>query len=198
MTFSNGVFSPHPLANPLNSRLGPSNYTFNQFGQSFRSRSVTIKSNVDLPDPIMLNDMQAQSDRRCLEVPNQLDYAQTGPNLDIVALKTQYKNSYVDSNGTVYDLDSGKIVFQHELPRNANEWGPCKSITRFDTTAEWRNSDIYKLDTQPNALNIDKTSQAYWQSVQKQANTEMNDLQKELLADLDSGAFVGKSRLEDC
>lgn len=198
MTFSNGTFSSHPLANPFNSRLGPSNYTFNQFGQSFRSHNVTIKSHVELPDPVMLNDMQAQSNSRSLEVPNQLDYAQPGPNLDIVALKTRYKNSYIDSNGTMYDLDSGKIVFQHALAGNANEWGPCKNITRFDTTAEWRNCDIYKLDDQPNNMNIDKVSQAYWQNIQKPANSEMNDLQKELLADLDSGAFVGKSHLEDC
>lgn len=29
MTYSNGAFCPHPLANPLNTLLGPANYSLN-------------------------------------------------------------------------------------------------------------------------------------------------------------------------
>ena len=33
MTCSNGSYNPNPLANPFNTRLGPSNYTLNPHGQ---------------------------------------------------------------------------------------------------------------------------------------------------------------------
>lgn len=51
MTFANGQFCPHPLANPFNTRLGPSNYSLNPASKQFGQQSFNSKSK-DLPDPI--------------------------------------------------------------------------------------------------------------------------------------------------
>ena len=51
MTFANGQFCPHPLANPFNTRLGPSNYSLNPLSRQFGQQSFNSKSK-ELPDPI--------------------------------------------------------------------------------------------------------------------------------------------------
>lgn len=51
MTFANGQFCPHPLANPFNTRLGPSNYSLNPLSRQFGQQSFNSK-NKELPDPI--------------------------------------------------------------------------------------------------------------------------------------------------
>lgn len=51
MTFANGQFCPHPLANPFNTRLGPSNYSLNPLSRQFGQQSFNSK-NKKLPDPI--------------------------------------------------------------------------------------------------------------------------------------------------
>ena len=51
MTFANGQFCPHPLANPFNTRLGPSNYSLNPYSKQFGQQSFNSKSK-ELPDPI--------------------------------------------------------------------------------------------------------------------------------------------------
>ena len=35
MTYANGSFNPHPLANPFNTRLGLANYSLNPNGMSY-------------------------------------------------------------------------------------------------------------------------------------------------------------------
>ena len=49
MTFANGQFCPHPLANPLNTRLGPSNYSLNPASKQFGQFLFNSK-NKELPD----------------------------------------------------------------------------------------------------------------------------------------------------
>lgn len=51
MTFSNGGWNPNPLANPLNTRLGPSNYSLNPKNPAY-SRTVFNSSCKQLPEPI--------------------------------------------------------------------------------------------------------------------------------------------------
>lgn len=196
MTYSNGYYNPNPFANPFNTRLGPSNFTYNQCSQSYKT-NANINHSVKLPDPIMLVDMHnaAQSN---LTPPNQLDYARTGPQIDRIALSMKYKNSYVDPNGTVYDLDTRKIIFQANDNHGPNEWNTCKIISFENPNGDWNNSEIYRLDNNaPNSLQIDAVSQQYWNQVEQSKTQEMTDLQKELMADLEAGKFVGVSRLVD-
>ena len=54
MTFSNGTYNPDPLANPFNTRLGPSNYTLNPNGVGNPFCKMTFSKKTDLPKPIML------------------------------------------------------------------------------------------------------------------------------------------------
>ena len=51
MTFANGQFCQHPLANPFNTRLGYSNYSLNPLSRQFGQQSFNSKSK-ELPDPI--------------------------------------------------------------------------------------------------------------------------------------------------
>ena len=61
MTYSNGSFNPNPLANPFNTRLGPSNYSLNPAGQSYIGDKGFNSKSKDLPDPVMLG-QQSQND----------------------------------------------------------------------------------------------------------------------------------------
>lgn len=61
MTFANGQFCPHPLANPFNTRLGPSNYSLNPLSRQFGQQSFNSK-NKELPDttpPMSLQSLQS-------------------------------------------------------------------------------------------------------------------------------------------
>ena len=58
MTFSNGTYNPDPLANPFNTRLGPSNYTLNPNGIGNPFCKMTFSKKTDLPKPIMLGQQQ--------------------------------------------------------------------------------------------------------------------------------------------
>lgn len=61
MTFANGQFCPHPLANPFNTRLGPSNYSLNPLSRQFGQQSFNSKSK-ELPDatpPMSLQSLQS-------------------------------------------------------------------------------------------------------------------------------------------
>jgi len=49
MTYSNGMFNPHPCANPFNTRLGPSNYSLNPLNPVSRTTVFNSKSK-QLPD----------------------------------------------------------------------------------------------------------------------------------------------------
>jgi len=55
MTFSNGTYSPHPCANPFNTRLGPSNFTYNKFGVSYRRTPIRMDAHATLPDSSLAN-----------------------------------------------------------------------------------------------------------------------------------------------
>lgn len=66
MTFSNGIYNPDPLANPFNTRLGPSNYTLNPNGMGNPFCKMTFSKKTDLPKPVMLGDRQQN-----LQVPQQ-------------------------------------------------------------------------------------------------------------------------------
>jgi hypothetical protein len=49
MTSSNGFFNPNPLANPFNTRLGPSNISFNPANPSFSTQKFVRNPNASLP-----------------------------------------------------------------------------------------------------------------------------------------------------
>ena len=52
MTCSNGSYNLSPLANPFNTRLGPSNYTLNPHSQGRQLAQHGInRARTDLPDP---------------------------------------------------------------------------------------------------------------------------------------------------
>lgn len=61
MTFSNGTYNPNPLANPFNTRLGPSNYTLNPNGIGNPFCKMTFSKKTDLPKPVMLGQQQGPS-----------------------------------------------------------------------------------------------------------------------------------------
>ena len=155
MTNSNGMFNPHPLANPLNTRLGPSNYTLNPCAK----RSYINRSRIDVPDSCPV---QFQT----LEIPNQLDYF---PN----------SQTYLRKQRT-------------------NGWG--ETIINFaDSSNEWNDRDIYRSPIENSIDNskINQQSKEYWNYIESQKTTEMTDLQKELLQDLESDQLMTKSKLVD-
>ena len=49
MTCSNGSFNPHPLANPFNTRLGPSNTSLNPASPSYGHLKFSRNPNATLP-----------------------------------------------------------------------------------------------------------------------------------------------------
>ena len=51
MTYTPAGFDANPLANPFNTRLGPSNYSLNPLSRQFGQQSFNSK-NKELPDPI--------------------------------------------------------------------------------------------------------------------------------------------------
>lgn len=59
MTFSNGTYNPDPLANPFNTRLGPSNYTLNPNGVGNPFCKMTFSKKTELPKPVMLGQQQS-------------------------------------------------------------------------------------------------------------------------------------------
>lgn len=155
MTNSNGMFNPHPLANPLNTRLGPSNYTLNPCAK----RSYINRSRTDVPD-------QCPVQFQTLEIPNQLDYF---PNSQTCLRK-----------------------------QCANGWG--ETIINFaDSSNEWNDRDIYRspIENSMDNSKINQQSKEYWNYIESQKTTEMTDLQKELLQDLESDQLMTKSKLVD-
>ena len=58
MTCSNGSFNPHPLANPFNTRLGPSNWCLNPAGDSYRPNVFRCDPNASLPEAAPLQQSQ--------------------------------------------------------------------------------------------------------------------------------------------
>lgn len=192
MTFSNGAYNPHPLANPFNTRLGPANYSLNPNGESYHRNIMRNDKNASLPDAMSYAPPT-------LEVPNQLDYDIGVTKIDRIALSQMYKNAYVAPDGTVFDLDSRKIVMQPMRQTKSGEWeNTSRVIEMNDPYGDWNNAEIYRLPSQSNCNQLDEVSIKYWQQVEQSKPTQMSELQRELLADLDAGKLTVKSKLVDC
>lgn len=109
MTFSNGQYNPNPLANPFNTRLGPSNYSLNPAGQSYSGNKFN-SSCKDLPDPTMLG--QNAND---LHVPDAIERPMSLA--DIQGVLDSYAANKTWNDRDIYTLNSNSLDNNNGLSR---------------------------------------------------------------------------------
>lgn len=97
MTFSNGQFNPHPLANPFNTRIGPANYSLNPCSKQFVSVGFNSK-NKALPRPVMLGEKPKDE----CQVPNSSMPMRLA---DIQAILNMYSANQTWNDRQIYSLN---------------------------------------------------------------------------------------------
>lgn len=207
MTSSNGAFSPHPLANPFNTRLGPSNYSLNpcrnadaarQFHKVSRDlRSLQVPNQEPTYDQVQRAE-QAQLQRKSLQVPNQ--DIPLGDNLSRQGFLKRNSSLFRCLDGTILDFKTGKVI--HSPYDSSSEyWGnPNATVSKESSIGTWSdeetidnliaNIDQYYGRATPasSGMQVDSKSAKYWLQAEEEAEkmqAEMSDEQKQMLADFE-------------
>lgn len=207
MTYSNGAFSPHPLANPFNIRLGSSNYSLNSCRNAEAAR-LFHKANEDPKELVVPNQeptydqvqraQQAELQRKSLQVPNQ--DIPLGDNLSRQGFLRKNSSLFRCLDGTVLDFKTGKVVHSPNDP-GSEYWGnPDATMSTGSEIGTWKdeetvdnliaNIDWYYGRAAPasNSMQVDSKSAKYWLQAEEAAEklqAEMSDEQKKLLADFE-------------
>ena len=207
MTCSNGAFSPHPLANPFNTRLGPSNYSLNPCKNADATRQFHTAGgnprNLQVPNQEPTYDQvqsaeQAQLQRKSLQVPNQ--DIPLGDNLGRRGFLKKNSSLFRCLDGTVLDFKTGKVIHSPNDP-SLEYWGnPDATVSKESSIGTWNdeetvdsliaNIDQYYGRATPgsNGMQVDSKSAKYWLQAEEEAEklqTEMSDEQKKMLADFE-------------
>ena len=127
MTFANGQFCPHPLANPLNTRLGPSNYSLNPASKQF-GQSLFNSKNKKLPDPIPFGSNMAGQD---LHVPD------TAPPMNFQSLQ-----NIIDDYARDKTWDDRQIYLDILNNSSKNNQGLSRKDIEYQQTAEKENAKL--------------------------------------------------------
>ena len=207
MTSSNGAFSPHPLANPFNTRLGPSNYSLNPYRNVDAARRVHKASsdprNLQVPNQEPTYDQvqraeQAQLQRKSLQVPNQ--DIPPGDNLGRQGFLRKNLSLFRCLDGTILDFKTGKVVHSPNDP-SSEYWGnPDATVSKESSIGTWNdeetidnliaNIDQYygKATPASTGMQVDPKSAKYWLQAEEEAEklqAEMSDEQKRLLTNFE-------------
>ena len=109
--------NPHPLANPFNTRLGPSNYSLDPRGQSYIGNAFN-SSRKDLPDPTPAGQINFND----LHVPDTTPISRH-PLADWNQLVQDYSRNHVWDDSEIYSLNStNKSRIDQGLSRNDIEY----------------------------------------------------------------------------
>ena len=127
MTFANGQFCSHPLANPLNTRLGPSNYSLNPTNKQFGQFLFNGK-NKELPDPIPFESNMAGQD---LHVPD------TAPPMNFQSLQ-----NIIDDYARDKTWDDRQIYLDILNNSSKNNQGLSRKDIEYQQTAEKENAKL--------------------------------------------------------
>lgn len=218
MTYSNGAFCPHPLANPFNTRLGPANYSLNQL-KGVQQHAGVNKSSLEVPNQDVPMFGTPEWEQRYGQA-NQQEL--TVPNQDIPAGPVAGEHGFLPGtsffkclDGTVIDFKTGKILRKQNHIDNACWGDPDKVIRPPQDIERCHSSDKHELDSivdavahgkMPNFVNdgdddmIDPASAEYWLRAQEESEkmmASMTDEQKKMIADFEK--HFPKSRLiEEC
>lgn len=211
MTFSNGTYSPHPLANPFNTRLGGSNISLNPLiNRNASANNVNPKDlqvpNQDVPLYGTPEWNQKYGKVNDLQVPNQ-----DVPLGDQSGKQGFIRNSSIFRchDGTIVDFRSRKVIYTPDDP-NSQYWGNPNSTISRGTEKSWNdeigptidqminNIDQYygRNSEQNQIVDIDPESVKYWIQAQEEAEklkSQMTDYQKQMIAQFES--HFPKSRL---
>ena len=116
MTFSNGQFNPHPLANPFNTRIGPANYSLNSYSDQCLRAGFNSKTK-ELPRPIMLG----ENPRNDCSVPNSSMPLRLA---DIQAILNTYSANQTWNNNEIYSLSQQSV--QKLTKQDIEYWNKAK------------------------------------------------------------------------
>lgn len=193
MTISNFGFNPYPTSNPLTSRhIGNNNVMWNQTGFRRCSQSTPVPRS----KPFSIEDFQKS---QSLEVPcqNQVPMGCEGR----MPMIPEYNSDIFQCpDGTLISKSTGKILRDNtkstDFPGQKMRMMNSGSISK-----EWNDKEIMDLDLtrqKEKEAGLSKADMEYAKISEienKKLEDNMTDLQKKLLADLESGKIVKKSRL---
>jgi len=174
--------SPNPLANPLNQRVyGNYNPDVPKFQ---RNPNATLPKRV----PPTSREFQEQQDSIHVPQSNGVGCRDLG----------EY---FTCADGTILNIRTGKVVTDPRvLMARDGEWN-IPSIERHGATAEWNDAEINSLgESDPMSPVISKEDASYWKMAEEESEkimSNLNDVQKKMLSDLDGGKITKPCGLVD-
>ena len=193
MTISNFGFNPYPTSNPLTSRhIGNNNVMWNQTGFRRCSQSAPVPRS----KPFSIEDFQ---ESQSLEVPcqNQVPMGCEG----IMSMMPEYNSDIFQCpDGTLISKSTGKILRDNTKSMDF----PGEKMRMMDTgsiSKEWNDEEITDLDMSHQrereaGLSREDIEYAKISEIEsRNLEANMTDFQKKLLADLESGNILQKSKL---
>lgn len=193
MTVSNFGFNPHPTSNPLTSRhVGNNNVMWNQTGFRRCSQSTPVPRS----KPFSIEDLQKS---QSLEVPCQ-NQVPMGCEGRMPVIPEYNSDIFQCPDGTLISKSTGRILRDNTKSTDF----PGEKMRMMNTgsiSKEWNDKEIMDLDLthqKEKEAGLSKADMEYAKISEienKKLEDNMTDLQKKLLADLESGKIVKKSRL---
>jgi hypothetical protein len=193
MTISNFGFNPYPTSNPLTSRhIGNNNVMWNQTGFRRCSQSTPVPNS----KPFSMEDFQKS---QSLEVPcqNQIPMGCEGR----MPMVPEYNSDIFQCpDGTLISKSTGRIL--RDNTKSTDFPGQkMRMINTGSISKEWNDKEIMDFDMshqKEREAGLSKADIEYAKISEienKKLEDNMTGLQKKLLADLESGKIVKKSKL---